>query len=296
MSPASVPANPGPLMRLRMALYRRRRALAEFPANWKRERALARLGQREIPLLAEARRKHEAEYASFNNPLVSVVINTYSRGQLLAERTLPAVFEQTHQNLEVVVVGDCCPDDTPERMAQIKDPRLRFHNLPERGKYPDNPQERWFVAGTAPANHALRIAKGQWIAHLDDDDVLTPTYLEDMLKRAYETDAELVYAQSHFEATPGVWRMDGSPNFPSGRWPHRGEAIAHSAVMFRSYLRFFEYDINAYKYKRAGDMWLWFRMKRAGVRTAMLSKIGVLRPLRPDQIPQFQAAPAAMAS
>ena len=59
--------------------------------------------------------------------------------------------------------------------------------------------------------------------------------------------------------------------------------------MFRSYLNFFRYDIDAWKYDRAGDVWMWHRMTRAGVRSSFVPKVGVLRPLRPDQIAKAQA-------
>ena len=55
-------------------------------------------------------------------------------------------------------------------MAKIKDPRVRFHNLRRRGKYPANAMRRWMVAGTGAANQALRSARGDYITHLDDDD------------------------------------------------------------------------------------------------------------------------------
>ena len=68
------------------------------------------------------------------------------------------------------MVGDCCTDDTAERISHIRDDRLRFVNLSERGRYPEEPYLRWMVAGTVPFNHALSLTRGQFVTHLDDDD------------------------------------------------------------------------------------------------------------------------------
>ena len=103
-------------------------------------------------------------------PLVTVCIGTYNRGELLVERSLKSVLAQTYTNLEVIVVGDCCTDNTEELMNNVNDKRVQFVNLSTRGNYPDDPKLRWMVAGTSTVNHALSLATGDFITHLDDDD------------------------------------------------------------------------------------------------------------------------------
>ncbi|MDO8665381.1 MAG: glycosyltransferase, partial [Gemmatimonadales bacterium] len=63
-------------------------------------------------------------------------IATYNRGAVLCERTIPTVLAQTYPHFELLIVGDHCTDDTEERVKALKDPRIRFVNLPERGNYP----------------------------------------------------------------------------------------------------------------------------------------------------------------
>jgi len=65
-------------------------------------------------------------------------------------RTLPSVFAQTYEPLEVIVVGDHCTDNTESLVEQLGDPRVRFVNLPHQGVYPVDPVHRWMVAGTLP--------------------------------------------------------------------------------------------------------------------------------------------------
>ena len=104
---------------------------------WRNKRSLRAHIARERLLLQSAREQQEAFYrVPDHEPLVSVIIPTWNRGELLATRTLPSVLAQTHQNLEIIVVGDCCTDTTAEMIAAIGDPRVIFYNLPERGNYP----------------------------------------------------------------------------------------------------------------------------------------------------------------
>ena len=96
------------------------------------------------------RQRYEHAYQDEKeDPLITMIIATYNRGKLLVERTLPSIFNQTYQNFEVVIVGDRCIDNTPELLAKVSDPRVRFHDLPKRGTYPDDPTDRWFVQGVA---------------------------------------------------------------------------------------------------------------------------------------------------
>ena len=81
-------------------------------------------------------------------------------------------FAQTHTSIEVVVVGDRCDAATEAAVRSVDDPRVRFENLAERGRYPADPQFRWMVAGSTPMNRALDLARGDWIAPLDDQDRL----------------------------------------------------------------------------------------------------------------------------
>jgi cellulose synthase/poly-beta-1,6-N-acetylglucosamine synthase-like glycosyltransferase len=103
-------------------------------------------------------------------PLVSVCMPTFNRADLLISRSLPSILNQDYNNLEVIIVGDCCTDKTQELIEKIKDTRVKFLNLESRGHYPEDPMLRWLVAGTTPMNIALDMAKGSFITHLDDDD------------------------------------------------------------------------------------------------------------------------------
>ena len=60
-----------------------------------------------------------------SRPDVTVVIPTRNRWTLLASAALPAALGQEDVDVEVVVVDDGSSDETPERLAELTDPRLR---------------------------------------------------------------------------------------------------------------------------------------------------------------------------
>jgi glycosyltransferase involved in cell wall biosynthesis len=220
-------------------------------------------------MLRIARARYEHLYSDpTENPLVSVMIATYDRGQLLVDRTLPPILAQTYQNLEVVIVGDCCPGNTPELLAQVKDPRVRFYNLSRRGKYPEDVSLRWFVAGVEPANKALRLIRGKWIVWLDDDDVFTLDHIETLLRFAQKERYEFV-AALYEEERNGKRVVKGHK---SDEYPEYG---GHSTWLYRSYLRFFRYDIHSWRksWNRPTDIDLQLRMQAAGVRMGTLDQV-----------------------
>ena len=185
-------------------------------------------------------------------PLVSVCVATYNRGRLLTERCIPSILSQTYDRLELIVVGDGCTDDTEERVARIRDPRLKFVNLTERGKYPSDPLRRWMVAGTQPVNAALALAEGDYIAHLDDDDAYLPERLEKLVAFAAENRADFVWHPFWVETEPDEWVVAESPDFA---YSH----LTTSSVFYRSWFKKVPWDINAYRLLEPGD---WNRFRR----------------------------------
>ena len=65
-------------------------------------------------------------------PLVSVVIPTYNREDLLFARAIPSILNQTYQNFEIIVVLDGCTDNTEKRLKELNDSRILIHVIKER--------------------------------------------------------------------------------------------------------------------------------------------------------------------
>lgn len=232
---------------------------------------------KEQKTFAQLREANEKRYTNFKLPLVTVTIPTLNRSQMLKERSIPSILNQTYQNFEIMVVGDHCTDDTAEVIQSFNDSRIRFYNLPEPTQYPVNKFHRWRVGGTKPSNLALDMAQGDWIAHLDDDEIYTPDRIELMLKRAYESNAEFVYGTHREQQTANEWKMVGHDN-------PRKIQIARSAVMYRAYLKCFKYRDDTYKYNRPHDKDLWKRMLKSGVRMCYLNHLVTNAPLKPGEL------------
>jgi len=200
------------------------------------------------------------------NSLISVRIPTYNRAKILTERTIPSVLRQTYQNFEIIIVGDHCTDNTEELLKKFKDERIKFHNLPKRGKYPMNPYDRWLVAGVVPANKGIELCSGDWIAPLDDDDEFSENHLEILLNCALKNNYEMVYGIVKMEIEPGKWEN-------LGLYPLKYGGICHLSALYHSKLKFFKYDINAWKYGEPDDWNIWRRMKDAGVKIGFIDKV-----------------------
>jgi glycosyltransferase involved in cell wall biosynthesis len=231
----------------------------------------------ETILLKVNRIRYENSYTlSEESPLISITIPTYDRGRLLVERTLPSIYAQTYKNFEVIIVGDCCVDETESILRNIKDPRVRFVNLKKRTKYPEDPTLRWFISGVAPSNYALKIVRGKWICYFDDDDIMDTNCLENLLRFAQKGSHEFV-AGLYEEEKDGVLSIKG---MRSDTEPEFG---GHSTWLYRSYLNFYKYNIDSWRksYNRPQDIDLQLRMRRSGVRMESLNKVVVYVKPRP---------------
>jgi hypothetical protein len=185
-------------------------------------------------------------------PLITVCSATFNRARLLTERCIPSILGQTYKRMEVIIVGDGCTDETERLVAKIRDPRLKFINLPERGRYPTDYWRRWMVAGTVAVNHALTLARGDYITHLDDDDEHMPDRLEKLVAFAQAEQCDLAWHPFWFEAAPDQWLLNEAQNFALAQ-------VTTSAVFYRAWLAKIPWDVRAHRLMEPGD---WNRFRR----------------------------------
>lgn len=95
-------------------------------------------------------------------PLISVIIPIYNRAHLI-ERALNSVFDQTYENIEVIIVDDGSADDLTKVLTLYKNIHYFF-------------QENKGVS--AARNLGLKKANGKYIALLDSDDEWHPSKLQ----------------------------------------------------------------------------------------------------------------------
>lgn len=108
-----------------------------------------------------------------NNVLVSVVIPTHNRANLLV-RAIKSVQNQTITNIEIIVVSDGFDEKTDKIMCEISkhDKRINYivYNPGKGGNY--------------ARNIGIKKSKGIFVAFLDDDDVWYERKLEKQLNLA----------------------------------------------------------------------------------------------------------------
>lgn len=98
-----------------------------------------------------------------SNPLVSVVLPTRKRPKEL-ERAIQSVIAQRYENWELLVVDDGGSVDSRSVVEAAGDARISWSEIPTSG-----------VA--AARNTALRQAKGELIAYIDDDNMMDSGWL-----------------------------------------------------------------------------------------------------------------------
>ena len=97
--------------------------------------------------------------------IVSVCIPTFNRKELLAI-AIDSVLQQTHQDFELIICDDGSTDGTAEMMARLTDNRIHYIRHPQNIGKSNN-----MISG-------FKAATGQYFIKFDDDDRLTPTFLE----------------------------------------------------------------------------------------------------------------------
>lgn len=110
-------------------------------------------------------------YPSSDSPLVSAVIPTRDRPDLLASAVRSAL-RQTWTNIEVIVIVDGPDPATAAYLETCIDTRLRVVYLAERR------------GGSDARNAGVRAARSEWIAFLDDDDEWLPEKIDRQMRTA----------------------------------------------------------------------------------------------------------------
>lgn len=187
-----------------------------------------------------------------DNKKVSVVMPTYNCGEFIAE-SICSVQAQTYENWELWITDDHSTDHTASVVEPfLKDPRIHYIYLQENG-------------GPAKArNEALRLAKGDYIAFLDSDDIWSPDKLERQLKFMQEKEC--------FFSCTGYRKMDEDgrsldtailPHAKAGYWKtfFLSNPIGNSTVIYDR-CHFGERQVPLIR--KRNDFALWLQILRDG--------------------------------
>lgn len=183
-------------------------------------------------------------------PLVSVVVVTHARADLLLNRCLPSIFAQDYGNIEVLVGCDNPDEGTLRAISGVKDPRLRVA-MPGGWAYPRGPQGK-LIAGFNAGDWALSEARGTFLVHLDDDDEMLVGRISTLVEAARRDQAELVVHAVQMQTVQGF-----RTHFPTSLV--KGQ-VALNNVMYHRYFTRIPRDINSFREGSGGDWVLIRRM------------------------------------
>ena len=125
-----------------------------------------------------------------DNPLVSFIISVYN-GEDFIEQSIRSIFNQTYKNIEIVIVDDCSHDST----------NLILNNLRKESKLKITIHKNEKNLGlTKSLNIAADIAKGEWLARLDADDL---------------SKEDRIHSQINFAKSNKQYSIEGRSLFPS---------------------------------------------------------------------------------
>lgn len=186
-------------------------------------------------------------------PMVSVIISTWNRRELLAA-AIRSVLRQQDVEFEVLVCDDGSGDGTREMIADWDDARVHLITGLRAGR------------PAVPRNRGILAARGQWLAFLDDDDEWLPHKLSRQLDAARRGNC-LAACSDAIRRLPGgnaAGRYLGSGMLPDhltlGDLLHVNLVICSSALIHSSLLR----DVTGFpepkSLRSCEDYALWLRV------------------------------------
>ena len=94
--------------------------------------------------------------------MISVILATYNNEQTIS-RSIKSVLNQTYSNFELIIVNDCSTDKTKEIIKSFDDNRIIYV------------ENEINIGRSRSRNSAIKIAKGNFIAIIDGDDISVPS-------------------------------------------------------------------------------------------------------------------------
>jgi len=198
-------------------------------------------------------------------PLFTVVISTYNRKHVLP-RAISSVLGQTCGDFELIVIDNGSTDGTEAAVSAIKDPRIKYIRNPEPTSSCDGPR-----------NMGIEMAKGSYIAFLDDDDIWYPQRLE-KVKEAFDSDPG-VSAVCHNENRNYKGKVDKVLEY--GPWSddiyerllYDGNCLSSCATTVKKgvFDRLGGFDLRQ-EYAAAADYDFWLRMTGNGAKVCFIKE------------------------
>lgn len=103
--------------------------------------------------------------AQEKQPLITVLMAVYNGGNYLLS-SVQSILDQTFKDFEFLIIDDCSTDESLSKVRGLNDFRINIHRNDSN------------LGQTRSLNVGLRMARGQYIARIDADDIAFPFWLE----------------------------------------------------------------------------------------------------------------------
>jgi glycosyltransferase involved in cell wall biosynthesis len=156
-----------------------------------------------------------------SQPKISIVMSVYNGERYLRE-AIEGILNQTFGDFEFLIVNDASNDDSPGIMRGYGDARIKIL---------DNEEN---IGLTRSLNKAIEVARGEYIARQDADDVSLPKRLEEQL-RYLKQNPEVAVLGTSIYIIDENGKISGRRDVAEGPSQNlfRGSWFAHGSVMFR---------------------------------------------------------------
>ena len=137
--------------------------------------------------------------------LVSIIMPAFNSAEHIQE-AINSVLVQTYVSWELIVINDGSTDHTASVVEAFDDPRIILESRPNLGV-------------SVARNRGLELAKGDWVAFLDADDIWAPFKLEHQMARlsGEKVRPGLIYSDYLEFNEKGSWPAKPLKNFPHFR-------------------------------------------------------------------------------
>lgn len=149
----------------------------------------------------------------------TVVVSTYNRPAALMH-AIGSVQLQTEKSWVMLVIGDHCDPETGAMIEGLRDPRIRYINLPLRSG-----------EQTTPNSVGLSVARTPYVAFLNHDDVWFPDHLQ-TAKGALDSGADFFAGRAAFAFDPEEDDHQTAPAFTEASPPGRTYSQAFAGPFF----------------------------------------------------------------
>lgn len=178
-----------------------------------------------------------------DTPLVSVIVPSYNYEKYI-EAALKSIYEQTYDQLELVVIDDNSKDNSCRIINELISSEAFSERFNNRIKFISHDQNQ---GAHNSINEGIRVSQGEYVTILNADDLFESNRITQLIKHLFGSDSDFVFSRIKVidgegndistvsdQAISFINTQNSIKNFPSVGWsliPHN-TAISTGNMLF----------------------------------------------------------------